>query len=144
MYVYFGAGFNLSCNGNDNWKKCTWKRAWKRGVKCEFEYTYLNGKDEWILHKNECDQSIESHAIDGSKGYRIGHENHQCQLRFIAAKISHEDMWTCTLESCKVPQDAGCKSTNGSGIFSETTIHVKVMTHYSFIKEMKHNKISKP
>jgi hypothetical protein len=141
VYKYFGAGFNLSCNGNDNWKKCIWKRASKSGAKCEFEYTYLDDKDEWILQKNGCDQSIEigSDAIDGSKGYRKGDENHVCQLRFISAKLSHEDQWTCTLESCQVPEDAGCKATDGSGICSEATIRVKVMPHSSFIKEITHN-----
>ena len=127
-------GFTLSCNGQDNWKRCIWKRASKIGVKCEFEYTYLNHKDYWILHKNECDQSIDSNAIDGSKGYRSGLKNHRCQLRFTAAKFSHEDKWTCTLESCKVPKDGGCKSANGSGIFSEGTINVKVRPQSSSLK----------
>ena len=120
-------GFNLSCTGQDNWKTCIWKRASKIGVKCELEYTYLHGKDTWIFHKNECDPSIDRNAIDGSKGYSTGDKNHLCQLRFTEAKFSHEDKWTCILESCNLPKNGGCKTANGSGFIAEETIDVKVI-----------------
>jgi hypothetical protein len=127
MYIVVGMEFNLLCNGNDNWKLCTWTRASKKGVKCELKYTYLREEDKWIIDRSVCDSSIEIRAIDGSIGFRNGTRNHICQLRFITAQFSHEDKWTCTLESCEVPKKGGCKAASGSGISVEATIDVKVV-----------------
>jgi hypothetical protein len=127
VYVQVGMGFNLSCNGNDNWKICTWKRTSKNGAKCEIRYTYLHREEKWMFDKHVCDLSIASHAIDGSIGFRNGTRNHICQLRFATAQLSHEGKWTCTLESCKVPKNGGCKAADGSGIFAEAKIKVKVV-----------------
>jgi hypothetical protein len=80
-----------------------------------------------MFEQHVCDSSIGSHEIDGSIGFRNGIRNHICQLRFTTAQFSHEDSWTCTLESCKVPKNGGCKAANGSGIFGKATIDVKVV-----------------
>ena len=128
-------GFNLSCDANDNWKTCTWKRIPRvSGAKCEFKYTYLEEKNKWTFKKGLCDSTIESQAIDGSKGYRNGDKNHICQLRFVSANFAHEGNWICMLESCQLPKDGGCRAEKGSGIFAEATIDVKVPIKSSSIK----------
>ena len=128
LYVENGTAFNLTCSSEDNWKRCIWKRASKRAVECEFEYVYLDDKFKWILDKHKCDHSINGNAIiDGSEGYEKGDKNHLCQLRFQTSQFSYEDTWTCILESCKEPKQGGCKSLNGSGIFAEATLDMKVV-----------------
>ena len=88
------------------------------------------------LHKDECDSSLEEFEIEGSGEYTKGTKNQECQLRFYSAKDSHEDKWTCSLESCKLPTDGGCKNGKGSGTISKADINLKVRLYSPTNKTM--------
>ena len=98
---------------------------------CKYDYRRLKDENsmKWIFHERNCDSSMEADDILGSKGHIHGKTNQECKLYFNKAKDSQEDIWMCTLESCKKPIDGGCADSHGSGIRSNATFDVQVISY---------------